>query len=161
MIGNAAMNPSRPVQLVRLAWTGFGLVALGMGAVGAVLPLLPTTPFVILAAFCLAHGSPPLARLLERHRVFGPIIADWRAHRAIARRHKLIAHLMMAAALVASATAGVLGTTLTLQATCLLFASAYVLSRPGTGKDPQEPDEDCVPARPTRRHGATHSGEIQ
>jgi len=65
-----------------------GFLSLGLGAVGAFLPLLPTVPFVILAAFCFARSSPTLeARLLE-HRLFGPHIRAWREKGAISRKGK-------------------------------------------------------------------------
>lgn len=65
-----------------------GFAALALGAIGAFLPLLPTVPFMILAAFCFARSSPALeARLLD-HRHFGPHIRRWRANGAISRRGK-------------------------------------------------------------------------
>ena len=80
---------SRP--LMRGIWLGLGLIATVAGLIGAVLPLLPTTPFLILAAACFARSSPRLeARLLADPR-FGPLILEWRARGAIPPRAKLLA----------------------------------------------------------------------
>ena len=57
-------------------------------ALGVALPLLPTVPFVILAAFFFARGSPELERRLLDHKVFGPHIRAWRERGAISRRGK-------------------------------------------------------------------------
>lgn len=84
----------------RALWTGLGGLCLGLAAAGVVLPVLPTTPFVLLAAGALAKGSPALAARLEAHPRFGPVLADWRAHRVIPLHAKVIALVMMAAALL-------------------------------------------------------------
>lgn len=124
-------------SLLRLAgrpfWTVAGVVSVAIGAVGVVLPVLPTTPFVILGAFCFAKGSPRLAHALERNRIFGPMITDWRAYGAIAPRYKLIAHGMMVAALLLSIVAGVSSMVLLVQIICMAGASAYILTRPSDG----------------------------
>mgnify|MGYP001803308312 CR=1 FL=1 len=116
--------------MFRYLWTLAGLLALGLGVIGVVLPVLPTTPFVILAAFCFAKGSPRLAAMLENHPTFGPMIADWRAKGAIAPKYKMIAVGMMSAAFGISFALGVPGYVLAIQAVCLTGAAAYVLSRP-------------------------------
>ncbi len=80
----------------RTLYLACGFLALGLGAVGVVLPLLPTVPFVILAAFCFARSSPALeARLLE-HRHFGVHIRRWRERGAISRRGKQAALIAFA-----------------------------------------------------------------
>lgn len=122
-----------PRWVARLAWATLGSVALVVGAVGVVLPVLPTTPFVILAAFAFAKGSPRLARWLEQSATFGPIIADWRANGAIRPRYKIAAIVMMGAALVLSAGLGFSRTVLAIQALCMLGAAAYILTRPSSG----------------------------
>ena len=65
-----------------------GLTSLALGAIGILLPLLPTVPFAILAAFCFARSSPRLEAWLLDHHVFGPHIRNWRERRAITRKGK-------------------------------------------------------------------------
>jgi hypothetical protein len=69
-----------------------------------VLPLLPTVPFILLAAFCFARSDERLARWIEEHPTFGPHIADWRRSRAVSRKGKRAAW----AAFAASAAIGLL-----------------------------------------------------
>ena len=118
----------------RCLWFAVGVVSLTLGGIGIVLPVLPTTPFVILAAFAFTKAWPAAATALGRHRVFGPIIADWRANGAIAPRYKLIAHVMMGLALGLSVIMDVPLGLLAIQAVCIVCASIYILSRPNRGK---------------------------
>jgi uncharacterized membrane protein YbaN (DUF454 family) len=84
-------SPEETPRAVRwLLWLG-GTVSLGLGIVGVVLPGLPTTPFVLLAAACYARASPRLHGWLREHRLFGPMVRDWEAHRSLTRRTKRIA----------------------------------------------------------------------
>jgi hypothetical protein len=78
----------RPRPIRRFLYRIAGFASLGLGAAGVFLPLLPTVPFVILAAFCFARSDERLARRLEEHRTFGPHIAAWRRSRAISRKGK-------------------------------------------------------------------------
>ncbi|MGR3803766.1 YbaN family protein [Marinibacterium profundimaris] len=114
----------------RILWFCLGSISLALGAIGAVLPILPTTPFVILSAFAYGKSSPRLEQWLKDSPTFGPMIADWRAHGAIAPRYKRLAVGMMAAAFLLSLVLGVSGKVLIIQALCLSDAAAYVLSRP-------------------------------
>ncbi len=61
-----------------------GVLSLALGLLGVVLPGLPTTPFVLLAAACFAKASPRLHRWLTRHRFLGPMVRDWEAHHSLA-----------------------------------------------------------------------------
>ena len=84
-------------MLLRRLYLLLGYAMLLMAAAGAVLPLLPTTPFLIVAAWALAKSSPILAEKLRNHPRFGPAIRDWQDQRAIPWRAKVIAVAMMAA----------------------------------------------------------------
>ena len=68
-----------------------GWIAVGLGALGIFLPILPTVPFMILAAFCFARSSPRLEAWLVEHEQFGPHIRAWRDHGAISRKGKIMA----------------------------------------------------------------------
>lgn len=87
--------PHRPLWQ-RVGWTAAGAVSLALGVLGIFLPLLPTTPFVLLAAFCFSRGSDRVEAWLLSHPRFGPMVADWRARRAIPMRAKQLAWVMMA-----------------------------------------------------------------
>jgi uncharacterized membrane protein YbaN (DUF454 family) len=114
---------------MRLVWLFLGAAALALGAVGAFLPLLPTVPFMLLAAFCFARGHPPLESWLLGHPTFGPHIAAWRARGAISRRGKR-------AALAAFALSALIGLLLLpmpwalAPAAVALVGSSWVWSRP-------------------------------
>ncbi|MBX2802487.1 MAG: YbaN family protein [Myxococcales bacterium] len=82
---------ARPLYLVA------GLGSVGLAFVGAVLPGMPSTVFVILAAGCFARSSPRLEAWLENHETFGPPLRSWRTHRAIPAKAKVVALLSMAA----------------------------------------------------------------
>ena len=72
----------------RQIYLAAGLASLALGGIGVILPLLPTVPFMILAAFCFANSSPRLEAWLVDHHVFGDHIRNWRQRRAITRRGK-------------------------------------------------------------------------
>ena len=117
-------------QAARAGWFILGWIALALGALGAVLPVLPTTPFVLLAAFCFARSSPRLHSWLAHHRTFGPMVEAWARHGAIPRRAKRLAAAMMAGAFALSVALRLPVWVLAVQALCLAGAAAYVLTRP-------------------------------
>lgn len=79
-----------------------GFVSLGLAVIGAILPVMPATVFVILAAYCFARSSPALEARLLGHPVFGPHIAAWRTRGAISRKGKIAATAAFAASIVAA-----------------------------------------------------------
>jgi hypothetical protein len=114
----------------RSLWLALGLTSLGLGLAGVVLPLLPTTPFVLLAAYCFARSSPRLHDWLLANRTFGPLIANWQRHGAIAPRAKLLAVASMAAVLGISFLAGASERVIIIQAVILPATALFILSRP-------------------------------
>lgn len=79
-------------------WIGTGFLSLGLGALGAVLPVLPTTPFILLAAACFARGSDRWHDWLRSHPRFGFLVRDWEEHRAIRTSAKRTAIIAMTVA---------------------------------------------------------------
>lgn len=72
-----------------------GFVALLLGAIGVVLPLLPTTPFVLVAAFFFSKGSEKMHQWLLNQKNFGPMIRAWEKYRVIPYKAKLVSTVMM------------------------------------------------------------------
>ncbi len=114
----------------RVLWLIFGLVAAGLGIIGIFLPLLPTTPFMLLAAFAFARSSPRLHNWLVTHPRFGPSINAWHDHGAIGRKTKIGAVVAMVGALLISIAVGVPTTIIIIQAVVLAGAGTFVVTRP-------------------------------
>lgn len=81
-------------------WRTLASLALGLGALGVVLPGVPTVPFLLLAAWAGGRGWPQLEQRLLAHPVHGPLIRDWRERRAVPRRAKWLASVLIAASAV-------------------------------------------------------------
>ena len=82
-------------MLIRYFFWACGALSLALGIIGIFLPILPTTPFVLLAAACWAKASPRFHRWLHRHPRFGPMVQNWERNRAVPRRAKYFAFSMM------------------------------------------------------------------
>ena len=124
----------------RTIWVMLGTVFLGLAMIGILLPLLPTTPFLIAAAWAFGKGSPALRqRLIDRPR-FGAGLRDWETQRAIAPRNKMLACISMAAVLALSLIAGLSSAIVALQAALITLAMAFILTRPNpmVGSRPAE-----------------------
>ena len=80
---------------VRLAFAGLGTLFLLLGIIGVFMPILPTTPFLLLATACYARSSRRFYNWLMNHPTFGPLIVEWRTYRSIPWRVKLVAIFMM------------------------------------------------------------------
>lgn len=115
--------------MVTPLWLLLGLVSTAAGLAGIVLPLVPTTPFLLLAAYCFARSSPVLHNWLVTHPALGKPIDDWQQHRAISRRTKVTSTAVMAVAYAGSVVAGFPPWILVLQAVVLVAVGGFILSR--------------------------------
>jgi uncharacterized protein len=93
----AAVPPGTCSAYRKRLWVAAGWLCMATGIVGIVVPLLPTTDFVLLAAYCFSRGSERWEAWLLGHPRFGPVVRDWRAHRVVPLRAKLMSTLMMTA----------------------------------------------------------------
>jgi hypothetical protein len=88
----AELHPSMVVRMVLLVC---GSIALLLGIIGIVVPGLPTTPFILVAAACYARASERFYHWLLKNPTFGPLIAEWRRHHSIPYRIKRLAITLM------------------------------------------------------------------
>ncbi|MEX3011833.1 YbaN family protein [Hoeflea sp. TYP-13] len=117
-------------RLLRLIWLVAGCLSLVAGIIGIFLPLLPTTPFLLLAAYCFARGSRKLHQWLINHPRLGPPIRDWETYRAISKRGKTLAMVGIVAVFVISIIAGVANYVIIIQIVVLSAVSLFILTRP-------------------------------
>ena len=115
---------------VRILWMILGLTSVVLAVLGSFLPLLPTVPFLLLAAFAFARSSPKLEAWLLGHPQFGPMIRDWQDHGSITRRTKKISVAVMVATFGLSLVLGASTMVLVIQAVVLSGAATFVLTRP-------------------------------
>ena len=114
---------------MRLAFRIGGFVSLAIGFIGLFLPLLPTVPFVILAAFCFARSNPAWEQRLLDHPRFGHHIRAWRTSGAISRKGKAMGVIGFAG----SAAMGLVFLAWpweAVPAAIALVGSSWILSRP-------------------------------
>lgn len=124
--------------LVRPALLALGTVSLGLGVVGMVLPVMPTTPFLLLAAYCFARSSERMHRWLVTHPRFGGYVAGFIYGGGVPRRAKRAALLTLWPAILISSGIVVLTASSTLVAiaapTAMVAAasivSVYIVTRP-------------------------------
>jgi uncharacterized protein len=111
-------------------WLAIGYAATGLGIAGAFLPLVPTTPFLLVAVYAFARSSPAMHRWLTNHPRLGPFIDNWQRYGAIGIRAKASAVALMAGALGLSWWLGLDAALLALQAAAMAGVCAFILTRP-------------------------------
>ena len=119
-------------RLYKPLLTTAGLICVALGAIGAVLPLLPTAPFILLAAACFAKSSDRFHQWLLNNAIFGPIITNWSETRSIPKKSKYIAFTSIIAS--GAISISVLGPIMLklLVVTLLLFPVMLLLNTPNT-----------------------------
>jgi uncharacterized membrane protein YbaN (DUF454 family) len=115
---------------IRVFWLLAGLMSVAIGAVGVVLPLLPTTPFLLIAAFAFARSSTRLDNWLREHRSFGPLIDNWHRDGSIDRSAKRIAIIVVLLTPVITWLFGAPLWIIACQLVVLSAAAVFVLTRP-------------------------------
>jgi protein TonB len=125
-----AVAEAHTARLRRWAWTGAGMLMVALGVIGAMLPVMPTTIFLILALACFSRASPRLEHWLLHHPRFGAPLRQWREHRAVSRRGKVLACVGMAIGFVAMCLGHPPWWVLVLVATMEIAVIIYLLRRP-------------------------------
>ena len=103
-IAGIAEPPRRATGLRRWLFVFAGALFVGVGVLGVILPVLPTTPWILLAGYCFARSSPRLHRWLRNSPYFGHLLRDWEAYRGIRWRVKLFAVGMVVTVIGLTAT---------------------------------------------------------
>jgi uncharacterized membrane protein YbaN (DUF454 family) len=134
MVINRSIAPVQERRTFRqTVWLVVGFLCIATGIVGIVVPLLPTTDFVLLAAFCFSKGSRKWESWLLNHRQFGPMVREWRTTRCIPLRVKLWSSTMLLLSAWLSAWMLPSRTAWIPPAVCLMVAM-YLWSRPSKAK---------------------------
>ena len=115
---------------MRVLWLICGLTCVALALIGVVLPLLPTVPFLLLAAFCFARSSDRLHTWLLSHKTFGPMIEDWNSSGAIRLSAKRAATLSIVGVFGISLLVGVKTTVIVIQMVVLSAVLFFIWTRP-------------------------------
>ena len=115
---------------IKMLWLLAGLASVAIGAIGVVVALLPTTPFLLVAAFAFARSSTRLNRWLREHRSFGPLIENWHREGSIDRKVKRTAIIVILITPVITWLFGVPLWLIACQLAVLSAAAIFILTRP-------------------------------
>lgn len=115
---------------MRLVWLMVGWLGLILGGIGAVLPIMPTIPFLIVAVWGFSRSSPDLRDRILRHKTFGPPIRAWQERGVITRSAKFWATLMMCCGVGWSIFFGLPVWIIAGQATVCAAVALFLITRP-------------------------------
>jgi uncharacterized protein len=116
---------------IRIFYLGLGWLSVGLGIIGIILPILPTTPFLLVAVWAFSRSSPELAEKLRNHPKAGPYIRAWQDHGAIPVVGKILAVTMMTVMGIYLAGFSVLPGWAALVACLVMMAvGIYIVTRP-------------------------------
>ena len=118
-------------NIKRVGWLALGWSLFALGLAGTVLPVLPTTPFMILALGAFAKGSDRVHAWLYDHPRFGPALHKWTAHHVIPLKAKVLAIGAMSASLTVLAVQGTVHPLGVFAASALMgYGALFILSKP-------------------------------
>ncbi|WP_420995309.1 YbaN family protein [Cupriavidus sp. 30B13] len=141
-------DEARPARgMARWAWLALAGSSLAVAVVALFVPGLPSTEFVLLAAWAATRGSPRLAAWIERHRLFGPMLYNWRNGRAVSRRAKVTATLSMSACVAIMAMSVDDRRWVIAAALAMACGACWMWGRP---EKPEAPEAPVTPVTPGR-----------
>lgn len=129
---------------MRYVLLAFAALFFLLAVAGAFLPVLPTTPFLLLTSWCLVRASPRLNARLQRSPLFGPLLRDWERYRGVRLHVKVTALTVLVLAVTSSLLFGALAPWLEVVLVALALLGAYVIVRLRTvrGVEPAPGAED-------------------
>ncbi len=116
--------------IARIVWLVVGIICVGLAFIGALLPIMPTTVFLLMAAYAFARSSPTLHAWLLSHKNFGPLVKNWQDSGSIAKSTKIIAVSVMFGTLIISWLIGFSTLVIIIQGITLGIVALFILTRP-------------------------------
>lgn len=134
---------------MRWLWLGIGWTFMGLAVIGTALPVMPTVPFLLVAAWAFARSSPALRDRIRRNPRYGSMVRNWEDHGVVPRLGKIWAITAMGFGIAFAAWAGLPGWVVATQSLICVCVAAFLISRPervsapASGTDGQAgPDRD-------------------
>lgn len=121
------------LSVSKILLLGLGWTCVALGIVGIALPVLPTTPFLLVAAWAFARSSPRFREWMLTHKTLGPYVNDWYETGSIPARAKLLAITVMTVSMTwLIGWSGLSVVVVSMVGLCLLGAAVFILTRPST-----------------------------